>query len=269
LLNVDKDHQELDELRDIFTHFRDHSKKLFITNRSNPIAANLSTGADHDFAFNENDKAGYKPSGFHQEGMQIHFNLLGTNFSMNTLGAHNMENATAAIAIAHQLGVSANTSARALSQYEGIYRRHQYLGTKHGVSVIDDYAHNPVKCAASIRACQPIAPKVVAWFQPHGYGPTRFLRNDFVKEIANALRPQDQIWMSEIYYAGGSAVKDISAADLIEDIRKSGKQAFFVKERDDLYKEVSSHLSEPCVLLLMGARDPALEHFGKKIFEQI
>ncbi len=76
--------------------------------------------------------------------------------------------------------------------------------------MIDDYAHNPVKCAASIDACQPIAPKVIAWFQPHGYGPTRFLRNDFVKEIAAVLRPQDEIWMSEIFYAGGTAVKDIS-----------------------------------------------------------
>ena len=60
----------------------------------------------------------------------------------------------------------------------------RFLGNKNGVWLIDDYAHNPVKCAASIAACQPIAPKVVAWFQPHGYGPTSFLRNDFVKEIA-------------------------------------------------------------------------------------
>jgi UDP-N-acetylmuramate--alanine ligase len=182
---------------------------------------------------------------------------------------HNMENAVAAIAAAHALSVSPDTSAKALENYEGIYRRHQLLGSKHGVTVIDDYAHNPVKCAASIRACQPIAPKVVAWFQPHGYGPTRFLRHDFVKEIAAALRPDDEIWMSEIYYAGGSAVKDISAGDLIEDIRKQGKKAFFVKDREDLAGEIGPHLHEPCVLLLMGARDPALETFGKKLFEKI
>ena len=78
--------------------------------------------------------------------------------------------------------------AAALKNYEGIYRRHQVLGNKNGVWVIDDYAHNPVKCAAAIEACQPIAPKVIAWFQPHGYGPTKFLRNDFVKEIAKVLR---------------------------------------------------------------------------------
>src|SRR6185503_7425838 len=97
---------------------------------------------------------------------------------------HNMENALAAVAAASQAGVDLSTCSAALRKYEGIYRRHQLLGIKKGIIVIDDYAHNPVKCAAAIAACQPLAPKVVAWFQPHGYGPTRFLRNDFVKEIA-------------------------------------------------------------------------------------
>jgi UDP-N-acetylmuramate--alanine ligase len=71
-----------------------------------------------------------------------------------------------------------------------------------------------------------LAEKVVAWFQPHGYGPTRFLRKDFVEEISNALRENDEIWMSEIFYAGGTAVKDISANDLIKDIKAKGKKAF-------------------------------------------
>ena len=114
-----------------------------------------------------------------------------------------MENAVAATAVANQLGVDLTTCSAALKKYEGIYRRHQVLGNKNGVWVIDDFAHNPVKCAAAIQACQPIAPKVIAWFQPHGYGPTKFLRNDFVEEIANVLRPEDEIWMSEIFYAGG------------------------------------------------------------------
>ena len=121
------------------------------------------------------------------------------------------------------------TCSSALKNYQGIYRRNQVLGNKNGIWVIDDYAHNPVKCAAAIMACQPVADKVVAWFQPHGYGPTRFLRDDFVKEIAAALRQQDEIWMSEIFYAGGTAVKDISANDLINDIKALGKNAFFVE----------------------------------------
>ena len=135
--------------------------------------------------------------------------------------------------------------------------------------LIDDYAHNPAKCAASISACQPIAPKVIAWFQPHGYGPTRFLRKDFVAEIAAVLRPEDEIWMSEIFYAGGTAVKDISANDLIQDIKQFGKKAYFVEDRNDLVKALKPHFSAPTVLLLMGARDPGLETFAKEVFEKL
>jgi len=143
------------------------------------------------------------------------------------------------------------------------------VGCKHHVWLIDDYAHNPVKCARSIEACQPIANKVVAWFQPHGYGPTRFLRNDFVKEIAAVLRPQDEIWMSEIFYAGGTAVKDISANDLINDIKALGKNAFFVADRNQFLETVRPHLTDNTVLLLMGARDPGLEQFGKELLEKL
>ncbi len=135
--------------------------------------------------------------------------------------------------------------------------------------MIDDFAHNPVKCAAAIRACQPIAPKVVAWFQPHGYGPTRFLRNDFVQEIAAALRPEDEIWMSEIFYAGGTAVKDISANDLINDLKALNKPAYFIEDRNQFLDAARSHLTDNCVLLLMGARDPSLEQFAKDIWRNL
>jgi UDP-N-acetylmuramate--alanine ligase len=126
-----------------------------------------------------------------------------------------------------------------------------------------------VKCAAAIRSCQPIAPKVIAWFQPHGYGPTKFLKNDFVEELSAALRPEDEIWMSEIFYAGGTAIKDISANDLIEEIKAKGRQAYFVENRNDLVKALKPHLTENCVLLLMGARDPLLETFAKNTYEQL
>jgi UDP-N-acetylmuramate--alanine ligase len=180
-----------------------------------------------------------------------------------------MENALAAATVAAHVGVDLTKAAEALEQYEGIYRRNQVIGQKNGVWLMDDYAHNPAKCAASIRSCQPIADKVIAWFQPHGYGPTRFLRADFVQEIAAALRPQDEIWMSEIFYAGGTATKDISANDLISDIRQLGKSAFFVEDRNKLVAAVQPHLTENCVLLLMGARDPSLEHFAHQVWNEL
>ena len=268
LLNIDKDHQEIDELMSIFGIFKSNTKRLFVTNLSNLLSKKLSSDKVQDFALDSTTGAGFIATDFSQKGLTISFKIDKTSFTLNTVGKHNMENALAAVAVANQLGVDLETCSAALKNYEGIYRRHQVLGNKKGVWVIDDYAHNPAKCAASIAACQYIAPKVIAWFQPHGYGPTRFLRADFVKEIAAILRPEDEIWMSEIFYAGGTAVKDISANDLIMDIKTLGKNAFFVEQRNDLVDQLQSHLTNDCVLLLMGARDPSLEVFGKEVWEK-
>lgn len=268
LLNIDKDHQEIDELIELFTIFKNNTKGLFIVNQSNTLARSLSADGDNDFGF-EDENAGYSATNFRQDGFTLHFEVKNQRFAMNSIGRHSVENATAAVAVAHQMGVSLETCAQSLEKYEGIYRRHQILGQKNGIWVIDDYAHNPAKCAASIRACQPLAAKVVAWFQPHGYGPTRFLRKDFVEEISEALRPQDEIWMSEIFYAGGTAVKDISAGDLVEDIQKTGKNAYFVEDRNDFMETVRPRLNADTVLLLMGARDPGLEDFCKNLFENL
>jgi UDP-N-acetylmuramate--alanine ligase len=269
LLNIDKDHQEIDELMKIFGIFRSNTTKLFIVNHANHLSKQLSVNSIQDFSIDENSEAGYVSNNFKQEGLSIEFKIQNSKFKINSVGRHNMENALAATAVANQIGVDLDTCATALKTYEGIYRRHQVLGNKNGVWLIDDYAHNPAKCAASIAACQYIAPKVIAWFQPHGYGPTRFLRHDFVKEIAAVLRPQDEIWMSEIFYAGGTAVKDISANDLITDIKALGKNAFFVEDRNKFLETVRPGLTENCVLLLMGARDPGLEAFGKQVWEQL
>ncbi|MBS1947648.1 MAG: UDP-N-acetylmuramate--alanine ligase [Bacteroidetes bacterium] len=269
LLNIDKDHQEIDELVQIFITFKNNTKKLFVVNQSHSLAKKLSQHTSQDFSVDEKSAAGYVATDFKQSGLSISFKINGTGFMLKTVGRHNMENALAASTVANQLGVSLSICSEALQHYEGIYRRHQIIGNKSGIWLIDDYAHNPAKCAASIEACQAIAPKVIAWFQPHGYGPTRFLRNDFVHEIARVLRTEDEIWMSEIFYAGGTAVKDISANDLIDDLKKMNKAAFFVEDRNDFLKTARSHFTDHCVVLLMGARDPSLEKFAKEVWEHL
>ncbi|HEX6845455.1 MAG TPA: Mur ligase domain-containing protein [Chitinophagaceae bacterium] len=268
LLNIDKDHKEIDSLMEIFTTFKNNSKK-FVVNQSHPLARRLSVDIKNDFSIDEKDPAGFVARDFDQDGLSIQFTVRNSPFMIHAIGKHNMENATAAIAVANQLGVDLETCAASLKHYEGIYRRNQVYGKKQGVWMIDDYAHNPVKCAASIMACQPVANKVIAWFQPHGFAPTKFLRNDFVEEIANALRPQDEIWMSEIFYAGGTTTKDISANDLINDLKIKGANAFFIEDRNDLLSSVRSHFTDSCVLLLMGARDPSLEQFARQVWNEL
>ncbi len=269
LLNIDKDHQEIEELMSIFTIFRNNTTSLFVTNQGNKLAATLSKEVSSDFSARPETATGYTSSSFKQEGMKISFNIRDQQFELNTVGKHNMENAVAAVCVAHQIGVGLDVCAAALKNYEGIYRRHQLLGIKNGVYVIDDYGHNPVKCASSIEACQPIAPKVIAWFQPHGYGPTRFLKSDFIEEFSKVLRPSDEIWMSEIFYAGGTATKDISSNDLIVEIQNKGCNAFFIENRNDFLDAVRPHLTDDCVLLLMGARDPGLEAFSQSVWQAL
>lgn len=300
LLNIDKDHQEMDELMKLFGIFKSNSRH-FITNLTHPLSASLSTGSQFDFSCSEEreqgvgnreQRIGNREQGevvreeeretqttmtsktttttlFKQNGPKISFQVRGQQFEINAPGRHNMENAMAAIAAATFIGVDLQTCSAALKNYEGIYRRHQVFGEKSGVVLVDDFAHNPVKCARSMEACQPFAEKLIAWFQPHGYGPTRFLRNDFVEELSKAVRPQDEIWMSEIYYAGGTAVKDISAEDLINDLKARGVNAYFVADRNQLLDAMRPHFTSSTTLLLMGARDPSLGEFAKGVWEKI
>lgn len=269
VLNIDKDHQEIEELIGIFNTFKKNTKELFVVNKDNIYTKEMSSGSAHDFSSQKNSTAGFIADHYIQNKLEISFTINEIPFSMQTIGKHNMENANAAVAVANQIGITLEMCAEALKNYEGIYRRHQLLARKENVFLIDDYAHNPVKCASSIRACQEIAPKVIAWFQPHGYGPTRFLKNDFIAEISSALREHDEIWMSEIFYAGGTAEKNISAKDLTDAIAAHHKKAFFVQNRNDFLKTVKPHLTGECVLLLMGARDPSLEDFAKQIASEL
>lgn len=273
LLSIDKDHKELNELHDIFTTFRAHTQTAFVVNRSHALAAAYSLDGTRDFGIGTR----FEGRHFRQEGYSISFEVAdavsgkgdAVQVHMPTIGRHNMENALACMAVANLLGVSVEDSARALATYPGIYRRHQCLGEVGGITVIDDYAHNPAKIAASIRACQPVAPKLLAWFQPHGYAPTRFIRKELVDEIATSLRPDDEIWMSEIFYGGGTALKDISAADLVADLQARGLKAYFVADRMELFEQLVPTLSSGTVLLLMGARDPGLEKLAKEVMGMV
>jgi len=75
--------------------------------------------------------------------------------------------------------------------------------------------------------------------------------------------------MSEIFYAGGTATKDISANDLIQEIKQADKNAYFVENRNDLLNAMRTHFTQDCVLLLMGARDPSLESFALDLYNKI
>src|SRR5262249_25426821 len=148
-------------------------------------------------------------------------------FTLPVPGRHNVENALAAIAACRAAGVALDAMAAPLAAFRGVARRFQSLGRAHGIEVIDDFAHNPAKIAAAIATARLRSTRILAVYQPHGYGPTRFLREDFVETFATRLSPGDHLWLLEIFYAGGTAVRDFSAADLVREIVTRGIDAEF------------------------------------------
>ncbi|MEO5966744.1 MAG: Mur ligase domain-containing protein [Ferruginibacter sp.] len=106
LLNIDKDHQEIDTLLEIFKTFKENTKQHFIVNSSNAYSKKLSSNSSNDFSSQQNYVVGYVGTDFKQEGYLSHFKINGISFILNSPGKHNMENALAAVAVANYIGVS-------------------------------------------------------------------------------------------------------------------------------------------------------------------
>lgn len=262
ILNIEKDHKEIPELKQLFRIFQANSKNVIVNNDSENCKE-LSVRKKNNFGFSRS--SGFRISNFKQIGFDIIFKINGIDFKMQQIGRHNAENAAAAVAACSLAGIPTETSADALKSYKGIFRRHQIIEDKNGITLIDDYAHNPTKLAASIRACQFNARRLIVWFQPHGYKPTMFLRNEFVKEISEVLRDEDEIWMSEIYYAGGTVNRNITADEIVQAIRMKGKNAFFIKDRELFPYKIKNTLKYGDIILLTGARDPSLKNYAEEV----
>ena len=126
--------------------------------------------------------------------------------------------------------------------------------------MIDDFAHNPAKIAAAIsdRAAAR-SKRVLAVYQPHGYGPTRFLRRDFVETFARELEPHDRLWMLEVFYAGGTATRDFSAADIVAEIAAKGAHAEFAPSREWLVARIADEAQAGDLVLRDGRARPVAD----------
>src|SRR5262249_5713960 len=152
-----------------------------------------------------------------------------------------------------------------LAGFAGVARRFESVGRARGIEVVDDFAHNPAKIAAALATARARARRVLAVFQPHGYGPTRFLWRDFVETFATALSPEDRLWMLEVFYAGGTARRDFSAADIVAEIAARGAHAEFAESRDWLTRGLAAEARDGDIVLVMGARDPSLTALAREI----
>jgi UDP-N-acetylmuramate--alanine ligase len=182
-------------------------------------------------------------------------------------GRHNLENACAALAVVRQLGVNLGDAIVALQHFPGIARRYQVLGaTEDNIRVIDDYAHNADKIRAVVETAQLSCERLLCVFQPHGFGPARFLRPELKALLPTLLRPQDLFCYAPIHYAGGTVAKDISSADLANDLQSTA-QVFAAGSREDLLEWLCQRAMPNDTVLLMGARDPSLPRLAQAIFD--
>ncbi|MBX6320551.1 MAG: UDP-N-acetylmuramate--L-alanine ligase [Rhodospirillaceae bacterium] len=135
------------------------------------------------------------------------------------LGAHNVQNALAAIAVAGELGIGEAVIRRGLSGFGGVRRRFTRTGSANGVTVIDDYGHHPVEIAAVLRAARAATRgRVIAVVQPHRY--TR-LRNLF-EEFCTAFNDADHVIVADVYPAGEAPIAGASRDALVEGLRARG-----------------------------------------------
>ncbi|MBI4375169.1 MAG: UDP-N-acetylmuramate--alanine ligase [Elusimicrobia bacterium] len=262
LLNLSKDHKEPAELEKLFGLFKERSGRFTV----NADAAGLSRFQDGGPSF------GFESGRLRGADLELgagfcRFRVDGVRFELPLSGRHNADNALAAAAACLELELPLADSARALSSYEGVSRRFERLGVGRGVEVIDDFAHNPDKVKAAIAAARLRCRRILAVFQLHGFSPARFLRPELTQAFAESLAPEDILWLPEIYYAGGTAAKDISARDYAESLQALGKDARFSPQREDIVAEVAAEARSGDLVLVMGARDPSLSAFARRILE--
>jgi UDP-N-acetylmuramate--alanine ligase len=114
-----------------------------------------------------------------------------------------------------------------------------------------------------------MARRVFAFFQPHGFGPARFMRAELALTLATTLRAEDRFWFGEIFYAGGTAAKDIRAEDLAKDLRAQGVPAAHLPDRHAWAGELRGLVRPGDLVLIMGARDPTLPAFAREILDAL
>ena len=266
LTNISLDHKTIEELEKLFGDFCKRAKDATIVNLDCKRSADLTNRLHTRVTFGvENKDADLNATKVQLLPDGAAFQVGGVSCRLYVPGHHNISNAMAAIAACNAVGVSIKDAVDALASFKGIGRRLQVVGQKSGVTVIDDFAHNPDKIAASLSALKAQPGRLLAMFQPHGFAPTRLLKDGLIRAFANGLDSQDMLFMPEIFYAGGTAQKDISSAHLIDAIAQQSRNAEFISTRENITQRLVEEAHEGDRIVIMGARDDTLTDFAQGI----
>ena len=171
-------------------------------------------------------------------------------FQLRVPGHHNVLNATAAVAIAVELGVPPTLIAAGLARFNGVDRRFQTRGVERGVTVVDDYGHHPTEVRATLQAARDAGYKRVhVLFQPHRYTRTRDLMDDF----AAAFTAGDRVEVLDIYAASEPPIEGITAQALVRAMRGAGVDAYYASTWEEDAERLAQVAASGEVVLTLGA----------------
>ncbi|HWN56026.1 MAG TPA: Mur ligase family protein, partial [Methylomirabilota bacterium] len=270
--NISRDHAEVEALRAQFAAFAKNCRKLLV-NAACPEASALARtmgGVTYGLAPGADARLEVTAAGPDRARGALHAGAAGIlSLDVPQPGVHNLENAAAAALVALELGMPAAVIGPALARFPGVARRYQVIGTTaRGIRVVDDYAHNGEKIRAAVTTAQAGADRVIAIFQPHGFGPARFLRPELRALVPRLLRPQDRFCYAEIFYGGGTVARDISSMMLADDLSPELGCAY-AADHDAVVRWVGREARKDDTVLLMGARDPDLPRLARAIFRAL
>lgn len=184
-------------------------------------------------------------------------------------GEHNVSNALAALSVARAYGLPLKEAAEALKGFSGTKRRLEVVGKANNVTVIDDFAHNPDKITATLATLHAFPGRLLIMFQPHGFGPLKLMRNEFIDVFARHMDGDDVLIMPDPVYFGGTVDRSVTSEHIAAGVRARGLQAMAFAERAACGDKLIE-LAEPGDrIVVMGARDDTLSVFAADLLERL
>jgi UDP-N-acetylmuramate--alanine ligase len=275
--NIDREHldhySDIQAIRNAFTEFVNkvpfYGAAIVCLDDEN-VQAILPDIKRRKVAYGRSSQADFQPGETECEGMHSIFRLrtrtadLGL-FRVNSPGAHNVLNATAAIAVALELGVAPDVVREGLEKFTGVGRRFEIKGEVNGVRVVDDYGHHPTEILATLAAARTCTTgRVHVLFQPHRYTRTMHLMDEF----ARAFHAADRVAVLDIYAASEKPIEGVTAEALAARMREFGhRDVVYADTNDAGVQAVVADAGPGDLILTLGAG--SVSHLGEKILESL
>ncbi|HEY8591578.1 MAG TPA: Mur ligase family protein [Sphingomicrobium sp.] len=274
LTNISLDHKEMEELRRLFAGFLLQSRKA-VLNLDDPETRALGEAVPDKlvgYGF-DSPAAAFKGRDLKLEPNGVRFSV-GSGGERHEVhlqvpGRHNASNALAAIAAAASVGVPVADAAAALARFEGLRRRMETVGEAAGVTVIDDFAHNPDKIAATLDTLRAHPGRLLIMFQPHGYGPLAKMGQQLADALASGMAPGDRLYLPDPVYQGGTTERVHGSDWLAAQVKDRGRDAFHIAERLAIGEALVGDARSGDRILIMGARDDTLIDFAQHLVDQL